>query len=281
MKNDTITLRQLADPTFIAPANVAINVSLNAKKASAFSLPPFLFYALKAKQVLKWKCDSEQEALGHGQDASQFTVTFLRSTARKHHADVKIGNTEIDHERRTKKDSTKGSATLMSAFMQALSLYHIINADGHVASLGDAWQGGAVSMHVIRIPKNVTVPSFLMNYLEELLGSPKAARYFSYDKTVDIFNRLTEEDAFDKTKPDKKGMYTVLKPPYSESSWARKLHNALYMAIIEINTCNDNGLLRNILDVPLIRERDMEHPFTLAGKAEAKEKKEKKKAQTA
>jgi hypothetical protein len=276
MKNDTITLRQLADPTFIAPANVAINVSLNAKKASAFSLPPFLFYALKAQQVLKWKYTSEQEALDNNQNANQFTVTFLRSMARKHHADVKLGSTTIDHDRRTKKDSSKGSATLMSAFMQALSLHLIINTDGHVASLGDDWQGGAVSMHVIRIPKNVTVPSFLMSYLENLLGSPKAARYFSYDKTVEIFNRLTTEDAFDKNQPDKKGIYTVLKPPYSESSWARKLHNALYAAIIEINTCNDNGILRNILDVPLIRERDMEYPFTLAGKEDAKIKKEKK-----
>jgi len=277
MNQNTITLRELADPCSTAPTNVTINLSLSSKRANAFSLPPFLLYAMKAKQVLVSRRGEENSELdllnreGKPFNVSDFTLAQLREDARQHHLNVKMSNLKIDRGLRSSK--SQSSETLMSAYMQAHCFYQLVNTDGDVMPMTNAWQGSAVNHYVVSIPKNVTVPAFLMDYLTRMFGSEKCARLYVFQKTTEVHEAIAAVEGFHETLPGKKGKFH-LKPPYDETSWARKLHNAIYADMVRFNSSPKEGLLGEIMDIPLIREVEMEHLFTKAGRAEKEKRRQ-------
>ncbi|MBE8232959.1 MAG: hypothetical protein HAW67_04430 [Endozoicomonadaceae bacterium] len=254
MNINTITLNEIADPTFVSPSIIYISLALNYAHTSAFSLPPFLFYAFKAITVLKHGYSSEVELQEKNPtvDVRAQAVLELRELARTHHANVSLGLIDF------KKASADKIRPFTSPYVQEYIFREILNLDGIVGELSKNWQEPAEDLYVIRVKKSVTLPCFLYAYFrDELFDSTTTANMLIYDRMVEVYNELKEVDGLSNSHQDKRGN-VHLKPPYDCNSWAKKLHNKLYKDVILLNSNVNEGMLSKLLNVELIRETTME-----------------------
>lgn len=233
--SDIITLKNLALPYSPARSTVRHSLAGAKGKARSFSMPLFLHYALKAKYISRFKCASEQEAFSKkGVDIYRSVSELIRDIAKSAYAEIDL-NPEI-------KDVP------VSALIQSRILNYILDEPNlPLPRLGSL---EAVSINSSKSGKNVTIPKYLLEKLGEMLGNNEAARSRVHEVTFSIKQSLHEKGLLD---PSGKRIGDA-----AHSSWSRKIHNILFLDLIELSNIPELHFKRGMLDVEMNRDIKIE-----------------------
>ena len=242
MNSETITLNQIAEPTYKGANNVAITFSLNATNTTTFSISPFLYYAMKAMAIHQLGYRSESDAFKAGKNIKDFTVSQLRELARTHRVDITLGKVVF---------VTKRNRPCTSVYIQEEIFTRLINFEQQTIKITSNWQLPAKSIYVIRANKTLTIPYFLYGYIkDEFFQSEKSANLFISDQMINLRNTLKLSNAL--------GEDGALLNEFSSTSWTRKLHHHLYRELIVLNHNEIDGKINELLDVVMYRDLNLE-----------------------
>lgn len=233
--SNTITLTQLAASDSPVKSTVRQNLAGGKGKAYSFSMPSFLYYALKAKQVARFKCASENEVRNKiGSSVYEYAIGSIRDIAKSAYAELSL------HPERNDLPA--------SSLIQSRILNHIL--DDPDLPINKIPELKSISINSSRSGKNITTPSYLLDKLSSMLGNEQAARSQIHEITFQIKTSLT-----DKGFIDSNGKLTG---PAAASTWSRKLHNAILLDLIKLSNIPELGEDVSMIDVQLNRDFNLE-----------------------
>lgn len=233
--SNIITLVQLAAADSPVSSTVRQSLAGGRGKAHSFSMPSFLYYALKAKYIARFKCPSESEAKKKIDDELYRPVTEkIRDLAKSVYADLKL------HPER--------EALPISSLIQSRMLNLILDEpDLPLDKLGPL---RAVSINSSRSGKNITIPSYLLDKLGAMLGNEQAARSRIHEVTF-----LIKSELADKKLISSDGSFIG---DAAKSTWSRKVHNALFLDLIQLSNIPEINGKHSMLDVKIERDIKLE-----------------------
>ncbi len=229
------TLEQLASPMSPVSSTASISVSISGDLAGSFSLPPFLYYATKAKMLARLGVRKECDAIEHGHmDVRKAIIMDMRDIAKSVHRDIHRHNLDMDN--------------YISAAIQSRILFKLLGEnEPDMAALN---KKAATPINASRSKKNVTIPAYLFDRISALFGGDKAARLQVHAMVLDIKNELEKEGLI---APDGKTTGNA-----ANSSWSRKLHNKLFIELIKMSTIQELHTSPSIFEVEMLRESKLE-----------------------
>jgi hypothetical protein len=229
------TLLELADPMSPISSTASISVSVRGEQANSFSLPPFLYYANKAKVLARLGIADEREAKDGGYlDVRDTIVNEMREVARSVHRDIQYSETDM--------------SGYVSAAIQSRLLFKILGESE--VGLRAIDNSPAEPINASKSKKNVTIPAYLYARVIELLGSERQARQEIHSRVFDIKQALNKAGGLN----EKGGL--VGDP--SNSSWSRKLHNSLFLSLLKMSNIPELHTSPSILDVKMLRDPKIE-----------------------
>lgn len=181
--SDTFTLEDLANPTNDMPSTLVLSISLKARDGKSFSMPPFLYYAVKAKLLSRLNCKSEDQAMkDRNINIKDEAIRMIRSRASNFFSQVRLKNIDV--------------SKYASSHIQAQILGDILN-DIQEENYSDITKRPAISLCVTRAKKNVTIQPYLMDRLSEYFQLERNARRFIHELTVQVKSHLESNGALD------------------------------------------------------------------------------------
>lgn len=237
---DTFMLQDLASPFSPVGSSMTFGVSMRMESSKSFSCPPFIYYALKAKMLASHKRHDESKLTPRETEAVRMLTQSMRGTAKQLYSDLQSQSVNMEH--------------YMSTYLQDVFLRQLLNEPPDSFILHEV--PPAISINVTRAQKNITLPHYLMSRLETLMGSMLAARKLVHDTTFAIKKELEEAGVLnEKGKPI---------GPAANSSWSRKVHNKLFLLLVEMSSIPELSTKPGIFDIKLLREVKRE---TTSGKS--------------
>tara|TARA_B100000949_G_C14274439_1_gene448891 strand:+ start:1695 stop:2483 length:789 start_codon:yes stop_codon:yes gene_type:complete len=237
---EVYTLTELASPTSPIYSTMSISYSHpGSESASSFSLPPFLFYAYKAKRLASLGFDDEAKV----EESSFFLVRDailkeLRDIAKSVHRDVAKANLSDDMK------------SYISAAIQSRILYSVLSEKEPMdISLCNT---SSVPINSVKAKKNITVPFYIFRRMVEIFGDEAAARQQIHSVVFNISEELKAAGAINHENPRR------LNGPAGNSSWARKAHNALMLSFIKMSNIRELRASPGILEVKMMRDIKLE-----------------------
>jgi hypothetical protein len=233
--NKTFTLRDLSEPTNELGSTLTLGVSMKLGTAKTFSLPPYLYYALKAKTLSAFGVSNEAQTKAEGfLDVSTAITQDIRNIAKQTYHDLDLHNITLTN--------------YISTAIQGKILQRILGEPE--PKITDYKKNQAISINATRSKKNITIPWYLMQKLTQALGSEKSARLMVHQLAFQVKETLEEKGAL-----NERGSLTG---DAANASWSRKVHNLLFMHIIELSKIKELSNTPCIFDVSLTREANLE-----------------------
>jgi hypothetical protein len=230
--DNTLTLRDIADPRCSLSSTAACPFTLPNKASNSYSMPTIFYYITKAKILHKMKFKTEVEALESNVDGHlEATRVKLKSAAR----DIYLKDSELKSEKKDK-----------SSKIQNLLLGRILE---ETSSVCDTYGTGSVKINASAAKKNVTVPTYLFQRFNELIGSESATITYINQTMKEMSKTLHEAGYCDELGRN------LIGPP-SNSSWARKLHNKMIIKLLEMDLSKD--CREGLLDLSMERNFEIE-----------------------
>jgi len=228
-------LKDIASPMNPISSTASISFSLKGKKANSFSLPPFLFYAFKAKRLARLGIRDESKFnKSRRLEINKAIYDDIREIAKSVHRDALEKNIDM--------------ANYISASIQGRILFQILGeTEENFEALN---REAAVPINASNSKKNVTIPDFLFKRVEDLFCGEKPAKLQVHSIVADIKKVMTEQGGIDKNGK--------LVGDAANSSWSRKLHNKLFYELIEMSNINEIHSSPSIFEVKMERESRIE-----------------------
>lgn len=235
-----VTLNMLGDPSNTLGSTMAITATIH-NQYRTFSFQPILFYAVMAKHIASSGFGSEKEAENKGMNVFSIANELLKQTARDIYFHVQIAPGD---------DSLDG---YVSGHIQNGLLQQILGDSSiiHPLHINDKTAVKSVSMNCAKAKKNITIPGYLMSRLSLYLGSEEAARLYIHGIAFNIKKELDKKGFL-----DSKG---ELIGAAGNSSWSRKVHNAIIMKLIDMAGLNRR--YPTLCSVPMIRQYRLETAY--------------------
>lgn len=211
MRKTAYTLEELASPLSPITSTAKVSILLPGKRPNSISMPPFLFYALKAKRLAAAGIADESKLSEQAYDAFRLTFfNFIRQMARHVNQDIIDGKLP---------DKTRMSATIQQ---RIASIIFSDSEDDY-----SEWANCPVrSINATSSKKNVTIPEYLFQRLSDDLGLEKTAmlhiqQAVSHIKRVGLDAGVIQNGDFTGEA--------------SHSSWSKKLYNHLMFDLIKLS----------------------------------------------
>jgi 23S rRNA maturation mini-RNase III len=234
--NSTFTLEDLANPNNDMPSTLVLSISLKARDGKSFSMPPFLYYAVKAKLLSRLNCKSEEQAMkDRNINIKDEAIRLIRNRASNFFSQVRLKNIDV--------------SKYASSHIQAQILGDILN-DIKEDDYSEIMKRPAISLCVTRAKKNVTVQPFLMDRLSDYFQLERNARRFIHELTVQVKSELEQNNALD----EKRKILGIA----GNSSWSRKVQNKAFLHLIKNSDIKELHKKQSILNVELNRDRKLE-----------------------
>ena len=234
--NETFTLEDLANPMNDIPSTLVLSISLKARDGKSFSMPPFLYYAVKAKLLSRLNCKSEAQALSERNiSIKDEAIKLIRGRAANFFSQVRLNNIDV--------------SKYASSHIQAQILGDILN-DIQEEDYSELSKRPAISLCVTRAKKNVTVQPYLMDRLSDYFHLERNARRFIHELTVQVKEVLEENKALD----EKRAIIVAA----GNASWSRKVQNKAFLYLLENSDVAELHKRQSILKVELSRDRNLE-----------------------
>lgn len=231
----TYSLIDLAHPTSQISSTAALSFTSAGTQPHSFSMPPFLFYAMKAKALANLGIADEQAAaLQTDFEIRDSILSDIREIAKSVTRDIHAQNMDFEHN--------------LSSMIQS-RLLHVILGDGgadHSLTMDHA----AVPINASRSGKNVTVLAYLFKRLSDLLGSDKLAKLQIHEMMVTIRDQLANANMLSPSGD--------LVGPAKNSSWSRKLHNHIFLELIKVSNLKELRTTPSMLEIRLKRDPRLE-----------------------
>lgn len=234
--NETFTLEDLANPMNDMPSTLVLSISLRAGDGKSFSMPPFLYYAVKAKLLAQLKCKTEEQALKERNiTIKDEAIKLIRGRAANLFSQIRLNNIDIKK--------------YASSHIQAQILGDILN-DVQEEDYSELSKRPAISLCVTRAKKNVTVQPYLMDRLTDYFHLERSARRFIHELTVQVKGVLEENDALDEKR--------AIIGEAGNASWSRKVQNKAFLYLLENSDLPELQKRPSILTVEITRDRNLE-----------------------
>ncbi|MBD78118.1 MAG: hypothetical protein CL840_04110 [Crocinitomicaceae bacterium] len=234
--NETFTLEDLANPMNDIPSTLVLSISLKARDGKSFSMPPFLYYAVKAKLLSRLNCKSEAQALSERNiSIKDEAIKLIRGRAANFFSQVRLNNIDV--------------SKYASSHIQAQILGDILN-DIQEEDYSELSKRPAISLCVTRAKKNVTVQPYLMDRLSDYFHLERNARRFIHELTVQVKEVLEENKALDEKR--------AIIGAAGNASWSRKVQNKAFLYLLENSDVAELHKRQSILKVELSRDRNLE-----------------------
>lgn len=202
----TLSMKDLCSPTGSMSSTLALPVSMPGMTGGhkTFSIPPFFYYAEKARLLAQHGYESEEQADKDKFDVHQHVLREIRDIARKVYSSILVERIDASE-----------LSGYVSGLIQHALLTHMLQDGIFYAGMPKDPQR-SISMNATRAKKNITIPSYLMERLIRLYGTGVSSQIneiaLNIKKELDNANML-----------DDKG---VILGAAGNSSWARKVHNS-------------------------------------------------------
>lgn len=234
--NETFTLEDLANPMNDIPSTLVLSISLKARDGKSFSMPPFLYYAVKAKLLSRLNCKSEAQALSERNiSIKDEAIKLIRGRAANFFSQIRLNNIDV--------------SKYASSHIQAQILGDILN-DIQEEDYSELSKRPAISLCVTRAKKNVTVQPYLMDRLSDYFHLERNARRFIHELTVQVKEVLEENKALDEKR--------AIIGAAGNASWSRKVQNKAFLYLLENSDVAELHKRQSILKVELSRDRNLE-----------------------
>lgn len=229
------TLEELANPMCPISSTASISFSIRGQKANSFSLPPYLFYAFKAKRLANL-CILDESNVSDSLIAPINKAIFedIREIAKSVHRDANNKNIDMKN--------------YISVAIQSRLLFFILGENENDSeSLNNE---PAVPINASNSKKNVTVPHFLFKRLSDLLGGEKPAKLQIHSIVAGIKKEMNDRGGIDSSGK--------LIGDAANSSWSRKLHNKIFHELIKMSSLNVRKEKPLAFDIKMKREGRIE-----------------------
>jgi len=234
--SEKFTLEDLANPINDMPSTLVLSISLKARDGKSFSMPPFLYYSVKAKLLSRLNCKSEDQAMKERNiNIKDEAIRMIRSRASNFFSQVRLKNIDI--------------SKYASSYIQAQILGDILN-DIQEDDYSEIIKRPAISLCVTRAKKNVTIQPYLMDRLSEYFQLERNARRFIHELTVQVKSTLESNGALDEKRK--------ILGDAGKSSWSRKVQNKAFLHLIKNSDIKELHKKNGILDVEINRDRKLE-----------------------
>jgi hypothetical protein len=229
------TLNELVDPRSGIGSTIAMAASMKAGVSRSFSIPPFLFYAMKAKMLAGLRVENEEDALKHAHvNVHDATLKSIRDAAKQVYSDLDFRG--INTKRYT------------STLIQDHLLRRLMGES--IPAVGKYEKRKAISINASRIGKNVTIPAYLMDALIDVVGNKTSARTMIHETVKQIRHTLEAEDLLDEQR-------NILGTA-GNASWSRKVHNILLMNLLQMSGIKEMRTLPRLAEIKLVRAASLE-----------------------
>ena len=199
-------------------------------------MPPFLYYAVKAKLLSRLNCKSEAQALSERNiSIKDEAIKLIRGRAANFFSQVRLNNIDV--------------SKYASSHIQAQILGDILN-DIQEEDYSELSKRPAISLCVTRAKKNVTVQPYLMDRLSDYFHLERNARRFIHELTVQVKEVLEENKALDEKR--------AIIGAAGNASWSRKVQNKAFLYLLENSDVAELHKRQSILKVELSRDRNLE-----------------------
>jgi 23S rRNA maturation mini-RNase III len=234
--SEKFTLEDLANPLNDMPSTLVLSISLKARDGKSFSMPPFLYYSVKAKLLSRLNCKSEDQAMKERNiNIKDEAIRMIRSRAANFFSQVRLKNIDI--------------SKYASSQIQAQILGDILN-DIQEDDYSDITKRPAISLCITRAKKNVTIQPYLMDRLSEYFQLERNARRFIHELTVQVKSTLELNGALDERRK--------ILGDAGNSSWSRKVQNKAFLHLIKNSDIKELHKKNGILNVEINRDRKLE-----------------------
>jgi hypothetical protein len=236
VKNEhTLTLRQIAEPTCPLSSTAACPFTLPGKASNSFSMPAILYYITKAKMLHKMNFTSELVAIQSDVDGYlEAARVRIKDAAR----DIYLNESELSPTSEPKKDK--------SSKIQNLLLGRLLEEP---SSIYESYGTGSVKINASAAKKNVTVPTYLFQRFNDIIGLKSATITYINQTMKEMTKTLHQQGYCDEVGKGLTG-------PPSNSSWARKLHNKMIVKLLEMHLSKD--CREGLLDLEMVRDFEIE-----------------------
>lgn len=235
MTQETFTLLELSEPSNTMNSTIGVPV-LNCLIATSFSIPPFLYYATKAKMLTNIGIADERDA------PSSLNVGGVAMNA------IKQRGADILELMRMNQVSIPSYA---SSYVQAQILGNLLNdLRAEDCDVKNFRKKASVSLCITRAKKNVTIPLYLLERLTTLVQSETTARRLIHELTYQVSQTLTQKNLLDEQRN--------IIGEAGNSSWSRKVHNMAFLELLKHSGIDEISGTINMFNVKMIRERELE-----------------------
>lgn len=233
--NKSYTLRDIAAPDCPMKSTSKLAVSLPGQPAYSFSFPPILYYLLKAKTLCRLRVEDESDFEKKDNIKSQ-VINEIKDIAKSIFNDIRF----LD-------DSEKELITPSTSIQSRILLRLLNESEENLSSLE---KKPSVPINSTSSQKNVTIPHYLFSRLSKVLGDDKLARLHIHLKVSEIVEYTKKHNLL-----DEKGK---IKGDAGNSSFSRKLNNALIVEMLEMSCIEELFKSPSILDVKMERDEKIE-----------------------
>jgi len=199
-------------------------------------MPPYLFYALKAKTMASLGV-ADESIIGDKKliDVRQSILMDIREIAKSVMRDVRRQGLDVENH--------------LSAAIQNRLMHTLLGENEPDGALILAAQK-AIPINASRSGKNVTIPPYLFHRLSRLFGGDSLAKLQIHEMMVTIRRQLDDAGMI-----NDKGELTG---DAQHSSWSRKLHNHIFLELIKVSNLRELHLPVSMMDVKMLRDPRLE-----------------------